>query len=165
MQALREHLGMIVLTFTEGRRLVITDSAIAQMRKHTQTSSWQSESGGVMLGRHLEESSDLVVDEVTSPQSTDRRSRFSFFRSSAHSQIAEERWRKTLGKIAYLGLWHTHPENWPSPSEVDIRDWAKAIRKDSFDGNYLFFCIVGIEKIRVWAGNRELEFKALEQDK
>ncbi len=52
-----------------------------------------------MLGRHLLDSEDIVVDEVTIPQSTDRRSRFCFFRSGTVLDLPGEHW-----------LWDKRPE-------------------------------------------------------
>jgi len=107
-----------------------------------------------LLGRHLLDSEDVVVDEVTVPQSTDRRTRFSFFRSKKHEAIAKERWQAEASTLAYLGLWHTHPEDSPTPSSVDRSDWEQAVAKDTFDGPRLFFPIVGRKEIRVWTKNR-----------
>lgn len=150
-----------IFEFGTNRRLVITENALRALQSHKQESRKQSEAGGAMLGRHLNESPDIVIDELTVPQAQDLRSRFSFFRSSQHSSVATERWKASVGKIAYLGLWHTHPERVPSPSGVDMKDWANAIRKDTYEGDYLFFIIVGTENIGVWSGNRNLEFKEL----
>ncbi len=72
------------------------------------------EAGGVLLGRHLLDTEDVVVDEVTTPQKSDRRSRFSFFRSKRHNVIAQDRWSEDASTLAYLGSWHTHPERDPN---------------------------------------------------
>jgi integrative and conjugative element protein (TIGR02256 family) len=144
----------LVFVVSSGQRLVFADEAVRQMRAHAQRSRWQAEAGGVLLGRHLLESKDLAVDEVTVPQKEDRRSRFAFFRSKQHSALALARWAASLGTAAYLGLWHTHPERDPSPSNVDRHDWERAVRLDAFEGDRLFFPIVGIDRIRVWAKTR-----------
>lgn len=137
-----------------GQRLVFADDAVRQLSAHAQQSRWQPEAGGVLLGRHLLDSKDLVVDEVTVPQKEDRRSRFAFFRSRQHGEVARARWAAAKGTTAYLGLWHTHPERDPAPSSVDRRDWDKAVAMDTFEGDRLFFPIVGIDRIRVWSKTR-----------
>lgn len=136
------------------RLLIFTDESVTQMSTYAQRSFWQREAGGILLGRYLVESSHVVVDEVTVPQKADKRSRFGFFRSHQHSTLAQARWAASHGTAAYLGLWHTHPEADPTPSYVDRNDWSKAIAMDSFDGEELFFPIVGTERIRVWAKSR-----------
>lgn len=145
----------LVYRICASRRLIVTSDAVNQMRRYCQRSWWHAEAGGALLGRHLLDSENIVVDEVTTPQSQDRRSRFSFFRSKQHAAIARTRWAACDSTMAYLGLWHTHPERDPTPSDVDRRDWENAIAKDVFDGDRLFFPIVGTDRIRVWSKTRE----------
>lgn len=117
-----------------------------------------------MLGRHLLDSADVVVDEVTTPQDSDRRSRFGFFRSKKHEVLAHERWREQRNTTAYLGLWHTHPQEDPIPSSVDRTDWQQAVLQDTFDGDRLFFPIVGTHRIRVWCLSRRGSFRELKEE-
>jgi len=151
----------LVLEFAPKKRVILTEAAVVKLRAHVQTSFSTPEAGGALLGRHLCESDDIVVDEVTIPQKQDRRSRFSFFRSSRHSDVAMVRWKESRGRVAYLGLWHTHPEPFPTPSQTDLTDWKNAIRKDSFEGEKLFFVIVGTEEVGVWIGSRNFEIRKL----
>jgi integrative and conjugative element protein (TIGR02256 family) len=144
----------LVYVVGPGQRLIFTEKALEQLRAHEQRSRWRAEAGGVLLGRHLLDSHDLVVDEVTVPQRSDRRMRFSFFRSKRHNLLAYRKWEASDGHTAYLGLWHTHPEADPEPSQVDRRDWEQAVARDSFEGDRLFFPIVGIGRIRVWSKSR-----------
>ena len=144
----------LIFQVTTSQRLIIDDEAVKQLLAHAQRSWWQAEAGGVLLGRHLLDSEDLVVDEVTTPQKQDRRSRFSFFRSKQHGMVARTRWAARDSTMAYLGLWHTHPESDPTPSGVDRQDWAQAVAGDVFEGDRLFFPIVGTKRIRVWSKTR-----------
>lgn len=135
-----------------GHTLHIAAQALVLLSRHRQLSAKVPEAGGVLLGRHLLESEEVVVDEVTEPQVTDRRGRFSFFRSSRHDALARERWLATRETSGYLGLWHTHPEAVPTPSNVDEDDWRLALERDSFEGQHLHFIIVGTAALRVWVG-------------
>lgn len=152
----------LVFQVTPMQRLIFVRDAVKQMQAHAQRSWWQAEAGGALLGRHLIDSEDLVVDEVTTPQKQDRRSRFSFFRSRQHGVVARARWAARDSTMAYLGLWHTHPEQDPSPSGVDRRDWENAMAHDVFEGNRLFFSIVGTDRIRVWSKARGGPIEELE---
>jgi integrative and conjugative element protein (TIGR02256 family) len=156
--------GMKALTFRtrSGRTLHIGPQALRVLCGHRQLNVTAPEAGGVLLGRHLIESDEVVVDEATEPQATDRRGRFSFFRSSRHDAIARERWLETRETSAYLGLWHTHPESVPTPSNVDREDWRLALERDSFGGEHLHFIIVGTTALRVWVGRKG---KALQEAK
>lgn len=141
----------LVYQVKPGKKLILAESALKVMIEYRQELAQQPESGGVLLGRHLLESEDVVVDEVTIPSKGDKRSRFGFFRSTQHNSVAQQRWTESCGKVDYLGLWHTHPENDPAPSYEDLQDWANAARKDTYGGEHLFFLIVGITEIRVWS--------------
>lgn len=154
----------LVFKVTSKQRLIITRQAVEQLLAHVQKRCWQCEAGGVLLGRHLLDSDDIVVDEVTSPQPSDRRSRFSFFRSKKHEHIARERWIEEASTLAYLGLWHTHPEDSPTPSPVDRDDWRQAVANDAFDGSRLFFPIVGRKEIRVWTKSRSGDIRELKRE-
>lgn len=154
----------LVFRVSCNQRLIIVEDAVEQMLAFRQGSWWQSEAGGVLLGRHLLDTDDVVVDEVTTPQKSDRRGRFSFFRSKKHSEIAHCRWSEEASTLAYLGLWHTHPEREPTPSGVDRQDWKQALSKDTFHGDRLFFPIVGIERIRVWSVTSDGAFFELKEE-
>ena len=151
----------LVYRVTPRQRLIIVEHALQQMLAYAQRHCWNSEAGGVLLGRHLLDSHDVVVDEVSTPQKSDRRSRFAFFRSSDHEYLARQRWTEHERTSAYLGLWHTHPEPDPKPSSVDRRDWQQAVSRDTFECDRLFFPIVGTEQIRVWCLSRRGSIREL----
>jgi integrative and conjugative element protein (TIGR02256 family) len=134
--------------------LYFTPDAVHRMLAHRQIKARSQEAGGVLLGRHLQDVEDLIVDAVTEPMLGDRRSWASFFRSFRHNISARRRWVKHDHKSAYLGSWHTHPEPDPRPSAVDIADWKSAVERDIYDGERLFFVIVGTKQLRVWQGGR-----------
>lgn len=144
----------LIFRVSDSQRLIFTREAVEVLTAHIQKKWWQREAGGVLLGRHLLDSDDVVVDEVTTPQNSDRRTRFSFFRSKKHEELARVRWEEEASTLSYLGLWHTHPEDSPTPSSVDRHDWEQAVAKDTFDGPRLFFPIVGRADIRVWTKGR-----------
>ena len=110
------------------------------------------EAGGVLLGRHIRDSMDVVVDFVTTPSTEDRRSRFRFWRAPKHHQEEINRaWTESEGTCVYLGEWHTHPQADPRPSATDLRDWRRKLREDSFV-DPIFYLIVGTASIRAWQG-------------
>ncbi|AVY92759.1 hypothetical protein DAI18_00870 [Microvirgula aerodenitrificans] len=151
----------LVYRVTPKQRLIIVEHALKQMQAFAQHRSGDREAGGVLLGRHLLDSRDVVVDEVSTPQSSDRRSRYGFFRSSKHELLARQRWLEENSTSAYLGLWHTHPEPDPTPSGVDLRDWQKAVAGDTYEGDRLFFPIVGTDCIRIWTLSRRGTYREL----
>lgn len=133
----------------------LSPPALAQMLEFRQTDDHSSEAGGVVLGRYILGCRNIVVDEVTTPMTGDRRTRFSFYRNhKPHQRVIDERWTASRGTCHYLGEWHTHPELWPTPSGVDLNDWRRRLRTDRFNGDSLLFIIVGIKEVRAWQGFR-----------
>jgi integrative and conjugative element protein (TIGR02256 family) len=124
------------------------------MRRHAQDAPHKPESGGVLLGRHILDTHDIVVDRVTTPLPDDRQSRTRFFRARRrHQALIDQAWRESDGACTYLGEWHTHPEAVPTPSLIDQLDWRRKLLVDRFSG-MLYFVIVGTAAVRVWEGRR-----------
>lgn len=143
-----------VFSATTGARLIFAADVWRTMHRYRQTRAGAHEAGGALLGRHLLDCVDVVVDSVTTPQPGDRRSRARFFRSRTHSSLAVRSWRASQGTQDYLGLWHTHPERMPTPSWVDMLDWKRAVKDGGYCGPHLFFVIVGTVETRIWHGDR-----------
>ena len=59
----------------------LASAAVAAMQQHRQLDARAAEAGGVLLGRLIKDSMDVVVDQVSLPSSADKRSRFRFFRA------------------------------------------------------------------------------------
>jgi integrative and conjugative element protein (TIGR02256 family) len=140
---------------SRGGMLDISAPAAAVLVGHRQLTPDALEAGGMLLGRHIKGTSDFVVDEATLPIMKDRRSRFSFFRIKKPAQNrVTEAWFESHGSCNYLGEWHTHPEDDPSPSGTDEGNWKRIVTKTRSEHTSLFFLIVGRTRIRVWEFER-----------
>jgi integrative and conjugative element protein (TIGR02256 family) len=118
---------------------------------HRQLCEEKPEAGGILLGRIIKGSPDIVVDQAVGPSPGDRRGRYFFFRARRSAQIIiNQAWNASRQTLNYLGEWHTHPEADPSPSAVDRRDWAQIAARSGFEQPSLLFVIVGRVYIRVW---------------
>ncbi|MBL4672367.1 MAG: Mov34/MPN/PAD-1 family protein [Arenicella sp.] len=104
------------------------------------------------MGRIFLKSGDYIVDEITTPKNSDRQSRYTFFRSKSHHDIALKSWQDSDGQCLYLGLWHSHPESNPIPSKVDYSDWKNALKKGQYEGHSLLFLIMGMTNLGCWQG-------------
>ena len=135
-----------------GGRLKIAYQALQQMLAFRQLNPKDCEAGGVLLGRLLLDSHDIVVDEITVPMPGDKRSRFAFYRHKrGHQAIINRRWHESGGTCIYLGEWHTHPEPKPTPSGIDLADWQRKLKTDTFEKS-LHFLIIGTKEARMWVG-------------
>ncbi len=130
--------------------LVLCQSAYASMLQYRQKRARLTEAGGVLLGYIEEGERRIIIDSVSTPQPHDRRSRRQFYRSSDHQNIAVSAWRHSEGYCHYLGLWHTHPERTPSPSDCDKADWRTATLQGQYAASSLFFMILGTEALCCW---------------
>jgi len=141
----------IIFAKRDGGQVVLSENALSVLTRYVQTDSTATEAGGVILGRLILNSNDVVVDEATEPSISDRRSRFFFWRSKKTTQgMVNKAWNDTHQTRVYLGEWHSHPEDDPTPSCIDKRNWRKIVRRAKFEQDFLLFLIVGRKEIRLW---------------
>lgn len=139
----------------QGGLFKIDEAVAREMRSYIQDDCRKLEAGGILLGRFIVGTTDVVVDQITVPMPGDKRSKRKFFRKAKnHQAIIDCRWVESKHRCNYLGGWHTHPEPIPNPSNTDTRDWKRALQRNRFDGDTLFFLIVGTREIRAWEGSR-----------
>lgn len=132
-------------------KLKLSSKVIQLMSSNVQRLAFQPESGGILLGRFISDTNDIVVDEITVPMRLDWSSRTGFRRSAnPHQRILNELWLSSAGTCNYLGEWHTHPQPIPIPSNRDLISWEKQIKQLSPDYKSLFFVIAGTKQIIVW---------------
>ncbi|WP_116828022.1 Mov34/MPN/PAD-1 family protein [Pseudomonas syringae] len=126
----------------EGRNLIYFQPQVLEtFKSYIQVEPNDLEAGGLLLG--YVRGSHLEIIEATVPTKFDKRLRYFFERmQELHDAIAHKRWVQSDGKIRYLGEWHTHPENYPSPSGIDLREWHVLAAKRK-DGRPVLGVIVG----------------------
>lgn len=101
------------------RKLIhLSPATLDVFARYVQDSDQAPESGGLLLGTvHGEH---LIIEQATAPTVWDLRLRTFFHRSAiGHAKVALDRWRASRGTVRYLGEWHTHPEDYPTPSGLD----------------------------------------------
>jgi len=126
-------------------------SALEIMSRYRQLRRRDAEAGGMILGRLVVESSDLIIDEVTEPGKRDGKGRFFFIRRRPAAQCrVNEAWLASNGTRNYLGEWHSHPEDDPSPSTVDVENWLRISSQARFEQDFLLFAIVGRQRTKLW---------------
>lgn len=138
-------------------KVKIDDNVMEKMKENLRKSiDNQKEYCGILLGREIIDTSNIIIDKITEPSKEDIQSKYYFFRDyKFHQKQIEEEWLLSKGTCNYLGEWHTHLEEAPIPSCKDKKEWKRALKNFKFDGNFLFFIIVGIGKISIWEGNRK----------
>jgi len=140
---------VIALDATSGNGHVLIESAVmAKLAIHRQDQGSKPEAGGILLGYRRDP--HLHVVDATVPGPDDLALRTRFWRSaSAHQRAAQEGWQRSGGTLDYVGEWHTHPQVFPTPSTIDICEWAKI--SASRHGEEMIFLILGMERA-IWLG-------------
>ena len=62
------------------------------------------------------------------------------------NEIITMEYEKSNGTRVYLGEWHTHLEDYPSPSYVDINSIKNIIETENIPVEGVFLIIVGLKK-------------------
>lgn len=120
-------------------RVLIPATIAKEIDQFRQEGPHQHEAGGVLLG--LRRGPHIEVIKVTIPMAGDIRTRTSFLRRDpGHFEIAQRLWRESNGMIGFVGEWHTHPEQYPVPSNIDTAEWRKVLRLEK---RATIFIIVG----------------------
>lgn len=129
--------------------LRIDDQALNKMLEYRQLEYDKPESGGIIIGYYIDDFSYVVTD-ITVPTSFDKSSRYNFVRSSVAAQKAlSVLFIISGGKKIYLGEWHSHPENIPTPSHLDCKSIKEQLQKNKLNSNLIFMIIIGNEGISI----------------
>ena len=111
---------------TEDRKTLLhfSEDTLDTFLKHIQAKDSDCEAGGLLLGSV--HGSHMLIEQATVPTAWDKGFRFLFERMPfGHEAIALARWTASHGTIRYLGEWHTHPEDHPTPSGLDRSEWNR----------------------------------------
>lgn len=111
---------------TDDKRLLLNfeDKVLEVFKDHIQHGHAANEAGGLLLGEVRGQ--HLNVTAATVPTAHDKRMRYFFERAPVgHSSVAQTLWNNSGGTVRYLGEWHTHPQDVPSPSGTDRSEWRR----------------------------------------
>lgn len=133
------------------QELVIQPSLLKHISVYRQVTSWSNEAGGQLFGTI---DGELVCGiEATGPYSGDERLRHRYCSNSVAAQ-------GTIDKMAqkgllYLGEWHTHAEDFPNASGMDVNAMHRLIENSRLNSSSLLLLIVGrvpsIDGLAVWS--------------
>ena len=122
-----------------GQRLSFDDTVLTHFEQHRQTRFWHREAGGLLFARLALPT--IKVCAITGPRRTDRRSRYSYW---PYKRAEQREIHKMFSRdLHFVGCWHTHPEDVPSPSLVDTRNISDCVRRSQHALNGFVMVIVG----------------------
>lgn len=129
---------------SDGYLVVIMPNVIERLLNHRQLKTYSKEAAGVLIGE--KRGLHFIIRELSEPGKGDIRSRFAVDRQGIHHQkVVNDAFACSGGTLQYVGEWHTHPENNPSPSTKDLNSW----RKEFSISDDVILIIVGLKQIWV----------------
>ncbi len=134
-----------------GKVADILSPVLDEMWKWIQNDAEKPESGGYIVGYHHSKTGNISLENISSPYSDDEKNRYFF-------KLCDLRHKMFLLKVRkqesyYMGVWHTHPQPVPIPSNIDWNDWNETLKCDKTGCQYIFFVIAGTKDFRIWIGN------------
>ena len=137
------------MTFSyQDYKIKISKSVLEQIYQYRQTGSLSSESGGVLIGRQIISTGNLIIYLCTVPMPLDVCKRTRYLRKDPkHIEFFTTLRQRENNIYAYIGEWHTHPELIPSYSSMDLRNWKRIGKESSMPH---FHLIAGTKAFRIW---------------
>jgi len=86
------------------------------------------ETGGVLFGKRDDTLCIIWIDAASGPPPDSKASQTKFICGTKGVEQMHESWKKlTRGSVEYIGMWHTHPEDIPFPSRIDLCGMARIL--------------------------------------
>lgn len=128
--------------------IYFSDEVIQIFKSYIQNERKKPEAGGILFGQVLE--NKIYILKASIPTKFDKANRTSFERSREVAQIlVNYEFYNSNRRIIYLGEWHTHPENNPSPSFQDRKMIKEQINLGKPNEEYLLLIIQGITHLYI----------------
>ncbi len=123
-------------------RLAFTQDVLVKLSAKAQTTSIQKESVGQLYARDLTKDLIVINHATVLPTHTSSRAAVAFDIKAAQN----EREQLFITGFHCVGLWHTHPEPCPHPSQKDLMLAGNFALAASQNVNGIVFVIVGTGK-------------------
>ncbi len=139
------------MVFEDGlRKIKIEDNVLARIRLFCQIKNNMPESGGILAGRENISNDNMIIENITEPMASDYQSRCRFTRKDpGHITFFQKLYRENNGTVRYIGEWHTHPEDVPHYSIIDLKNWKK-IYRNAIEKQSQYHLIAGRKAIVIW---------------
>lgn len=129
-------------------KIYITDHVLNLLSSYKQLRSKTHESGGILLGQIKDDC--IYILKASTPSKEDKSSRTTFDRSLQKAQIIiDYEFENSNQKTIYLGEWHTHPENFPKPSKIDIKMIISQLKENKLNEPFVICIIQGRKGIYI----------------
>lgn len=121
------------------QKIILDKSIIKTVYKYRQLTKDSSEAGGQLFA-HIN-NHEIILKVATIPDKSDNRTKYSFL-PNRKKQLNEINYYFKKG-LHFVGDWHTHPIQVPSPSDTDLKSMMDCFEKSKHELNYFILIIVG----------------------
>jgi len=135
--------GPLVFTGPRGR-VKIDTVALADIGKPTGCAA------GVLIGRHIIDTEDVVVDEATFESIRLAPNNGRFRSKRLHQDQIDYARSRTGGRIGYVGEWHMAERG--HGIENFRAEWRRRLREEVVDFPHVLLCLVYPDGVRLWEG-------------
>ncbi len=132
-------------------KVIISIDTFQTWKKYRQFKEGSTEACGILIGRHKIDNMTINLDHATIPSEIDLRTKYSNQIKSKHHQEELDMYFQLSGCTkVYIGTWHSHPQDLPTPSGIDLIDWEKQFRLNEHLFDKMVFVIVGRKQTKLW---------------
>jgi len=142
------------------QRILLTKPILGLFKTHRQQ-GLEAESGGLLFAEF--DFPIIRIVEVSPPHKSDKCWRTLFIPNRVlQRQYIKQRFKQGLH---FVGEWHTHPQDKPSPSDLDLESMADSFLRSHHELSYFVMIIVGkaTDSLELWVsvhnGNRYIQLK------
>ncbi|MDR2276152.1 MAG: Mov34/MPN/PAD-1 family protein [Sphingobacterium sp.] len=128
--------------------IVIHRGPLDILERFTQNEAKAHEAGGIIVGKIINEQINII--KLSVPSRMDKSSRMSFERNKDSAQIIlDYEFHNSNGQFTYLGEWHTHPEPFPTPSNIDLQMLKQQYKNNKMMTDFIILLIKGTNGIYI----------------
>ena len=129
-------------------KVYIADSVLEIIGSFRQIRGNDNESGGILIGQVKDDC--VYILKATTPNRFDKASKNNFVCNKDISQILiDHEFRNSERRSIYIGEWHTHPEDKPTPSSVDLQMITNQFARNVLNEPFLILLIQGLRHLYV----------------
>lgn len=128
--------------------VVLMGAVVKRLNSYRQIEKSSKEAAGILIGERR--SQHLIICDLSEPGPGDLRQRYLVDRRGAHHQKkVDDAFSQSMGIHQYLGEWHTHPEDHPTPSFQDMKSW-----RHNIDATMSMIVLI-VGRKSFWIGRKE----------
>jgi integrative and conjugative element protein (TIGR02256 family) len=125
----------------------------AEIRRSRRTHGSSVETGGILFGKRDDTLRIIWVDAASGPPPDSKHKVTEFVCGVEGVEQMHEHWKQgTRAGVEFVGMWHTHPEDAPIPSEKDWLGMTTILTVGDPPPRKSLLIIVGLRKRNPWLG-------------